>query len=233
MPDETPIQSRDCDATKTMGSASDQITRFLTFDFGKLFDEWAKRQILSLSSHGARADCEELCRYGCTPPVLAILIGWLRINSVVRHLLVDSSTIRQTQSQTLIEAASITTNFFSRLHGGVDPNSGPKQHFQTYTESELHFVSRFVVFPETFADATGATLIDLSKYLLSAYVVSATGKYRDRNVSGILAELIGPANYPETTHCVWRSRKFPQLHETFSDLAAILCAVDGTEICES
>lgn len=228
MPDASQHKNPDSDLVQ---ATTDLIRWLVQFEFQQRFDDWAERRVLTLSSPGARDDCYELCQRGCRPNGLAILIGLLRAVRVIESLWTDPSEIRMTQSQTLEEAASIVKNSFPLLNDieRTESGSGPgNRAIEPRLTTELRFRSRLLVLPETLAEETGAgSLEETMKYLMIGYVKNATARWRDRNVSGILAELIGPAGYSADVHRVWRNRNFLRLDSNFSDLLELLCAIDG------
>ncbi len=231
MSDARPNKGLDSDAAQV----TDLFGRFVQFNFRQRFDEWAKQRILTLSSPGARDHCYELCKEGCKPNGLAILIGLLRAAPVIENFWSDTSEVRMSQSQTLEEAALIVKNSFPLLNGSERNDSGSESgHRATEPQLtlELRFRSRLLVLPESLAEETGAGSLEaVMKYLLIGYVRTATKEWRDRNVSAMLAELIGPVGHSEGSHRVWRNRHFDGLNRGFADLLEILCAADGIPFC--
>ncbi len=61
--------------------------------------------------------------------------------------------------------------------------------------SELRFYIRFLNLAEGLAEDTETRSIwEVTKYLLASYVKRATDRFRDRNVSAILGQVIGSAD---------------------------------------
>lgn len=55
------------------------------------------------------------------------------------------------------------------------------------------------------------SFLEFVKYLLVAYVKGTTRRFRDRNVSALLGEILGPADYDEVAHRMWRNRNYERL----------------------
>ncbi len=60
----------------------------------------------------------------------------------------------------------------------------------------------------------------LAKYLLSAYVHRATGRFHDKEVSALIGAALD-FTYDETTHRVWRKRNYKRIDRNLSKLADI------------
>jgi hypothetical protein len=92
--------------------------------------------------------------------------------------------------------------------------------------SELRFYIRFINAAEsTAADTENHSLAELLKYILSGYVNRATGRFHDKNVSGLIAETSGPLEYNEFAHRMWRSRNYERLEKHLSGLVELLFAL--------
>src|SRR5207245_6347249 len=92
--------------------------------------------------------------------------------------------------------------------------------------SELRFYRRILGFTEGLAKDTETRSIgELAKYVLVSYVNRATGTFRDRNASGLLAEVVGPASYTEDAHRMWRNRNYLRLEKHFSKLTEFIFAM--------
>jgi hypothetical protein len=77
---------------------------------------------------------------------------------------------------------------------------------------------------ESAQEESGAASSDmLVKYLLSAYVYRATGRFYDKEVSALIGAALDP-NYDETAHRVWRNRNgnYQRIDEKLSGIVDFL-----------
>ncbi len=96
--------------------------------------------------------------------------------------------------------------------------------------SGLRFYVDLVNFDEIFTAETQArSLAEVTKYLLAGYVKRATGRFCDQNVSGLLAEIVGPLDFNEVAQRMWRSRNYQRLDGHFQK-AAEFCYLMGVAI---
>ncbi len=92
--------------------------------------------------------------------------------------------------------------------------------------SELRFYVRFINLAESLRkDTESHSLREVSKYLLASYVKRTTGRFHDRNVSGLVGEVIGSVGYDETAQRMWRSRNYMRLDKHFSWMTDFLAAM--------
>jgi len=92
--------------------------------------------------------------------------------------------------------------------------------------SELRFYGGFLNLAKGLAaDTETRSIKEVTKYLLAGYVKRATGQFRDRNVSALLGELVGPADYDEVAQRMWRARNYRRLEKHFSKLTDLLFAM--------
>jgi hypothetical protein len=89
--------------------------------------------------------------------------------------------------------------------------------------AELRFYARMLDFLNRVPSATNTrSLQEFVKFVLTDYVKDATGRFRDRNVSGLLAEVVGSPDYNEVAHRMWRHRNFPRMKKHYSRLSDVL-----------
>jgi hypothetical protein len=77
------------------------------------------------------------------------------------------------------------------------------------------------------------SLADFGKFCLAEYVKQVSGRFEDRNVSGLIAESIGPADYNEAAHRMWRSRNFKRIGSRFQRLSELPSAVHALANAET
>lgn len=85
------------------------------------------------------------------------------------------------------------------------------------------YASVLSMFESAQEDSGAASSDMLAKYLLSAYVYRATGRFYDKEVSALIGAALDP-NYDETAHRVWRNRNgnYQRIDEKLSGIADFL-----------
>jgi hypothetical protein len=74
------------------------------------------------------------------------------------------------------------------------------------TADSLHVYANLLFIRELFLEALDANSgEEIAKYTLVSAVRRITGKYHDREVSGIMGAFLGRNDYDETAHRVWRN----------------------------
>lgn len=200
------------------------------YDVDQDLKEWAADQAKRLTSPGAREDFAELCQDGCTPQVLAVIVT-LRRNSpgleIFWKTVMGPAPKRQKTTRTLEKAAATLEEIFGGFTAVTDQETFAKMGRIPLSRlvSELRFYVRLTNFAESVRRTTGShSLAEVSKYLLSSYARRMTGNFHDRQVSGLVAELTGSAEYFEVAHRMWRSRNYRRLDKHYSWMADILVA---------
>jgi hypothetical protein len=200
-------------------------------DIDKLLRDWTQRQRDKLISPGAREDFDELAGDECVPQVLAVLLVlltlspkleefWERINGSpverlkVRRVLVKAAdALEQLFSFTISLEDNDLRTIFSEI-GRLTP-SRLSSELREYA-SILDLLNSFPREVET------RSFKDFLRFLLAAYVKAATGRFRDRNVSGLLAEVLGQWNYNEVAHRMWRHRNFNRMKKHYAQISDLL-----------
>lgn len=181
-----------------------EVWRSRGFDVARLHAEWAAEVKQGLTSPGAREDFAELCAAGCLPQSLAVLFGLLRYSPLLERFwaeMVGQPSNRKKAIRKLENAAQT----LEMLYGDVLA-LGSKEENERFTKigripvsrmvSELRAHIKFIRFAETIrADTETHSPAELARYLLTGYVKRVTGDFHDRNVSGLLAEIVGPPDY--------------------------------------
>jgi hypothetical protein len=190
-----------------------KIDKARGIDQEQLFAFFAEWEMKGLSSPGARTDFVTICQHGCYAPVLAAIVASFRAFPQVEQFwteVICKGDKRRKAVNTFEKAASV----FEEMFRDILPleNENLKQNFIRLGRiplsrliSELRFYVRFFNLAEGLgAGAETRSLQEVSRYLLAAYVKKATGRFHDANVSGLLAEVIGPADYNEVAQRMWR-----------------------------
>jgi hypothetical protein len=211
-------------------------------DLSDVLKRWAVQQEERLASSGARSDFRELCENGCVPEILAILVAFLRWSQELEDFwtkIYGSPSDRRRVSKSLEKTAELVESLFSfsiRLEdeeliskfeemGRISP---------ARLASELKMYARLLNFVDSFPRETEMrSLADFGMFSLSEYVKQATGRFRDRNVSGLIAAAIGPTDYNEVAHRMWRSRNFKRMSAHFQKLSELLSGVHALATVET
>lgn len=208
------------------------------FDADLFLTRWAEAQRSLLSTPEALRAFDDLCARGCVAPVLAGILALLRHSNIFEEawaLTVGSKYRREATSRTLARAASVIEDAFSSL---LRPSSEEERIAQSMADpgrarvsnivSELHLFSRLFVLAETVARETETrSFLEFAKFLLAGYVKHSTGRFRDRSVSALLAELTVRPEFDEVAQRVWRQRKYARLTKHHAGLAQLLARVSA------
>jgi hypothetical protein len=204
--------------------------------------QWTAQEEERLPSPGARADFKELCANGCVAEILAILLALLRWSPQFEDFWSklcgspkDRRRVRRNLEKTAkaIEALFALPIYFedeeviSKLSkiGRISPGR---------LASELRAYAKLLNFMDIIPRETQTrSLADFGKFCLTEYANQATGHFRDRNVSSLIAEAIGPTDYNEVAHRMWRYRKFKRISTPFKKLSELLSAIHSLAIPES
>ena len=199
-----------------------------------MYAELATEQEQKLALPGAREDFAELCKDGCLPLALAALTTLLRYSPRLEQFwteLVGRPDNRDKVARTLENAAQTLENLFGNII--ALEKEGKNSEFAKIGRlsvsrlvSELRFHVRFINFASAFsADTETRSPVELSKYLMTSYVRRMTGRFHDRSLSGLIAEVSGPADYNEVAHRMWRNRNYGRLEKHFSRMTRFFVAM--------
>ena len=196
--------------------------------------EWASEEAQKLTSPGAREDFDELCADGCSPQVLAAIAAVFRYSPRSQRfwaMLVGPPEDRQKTKRILENAAATLEDIFGAFIAAEDEKD--RAQFAKLGRiplsrlvAELRFHIRFINSAESLAvDTEAHSLGEVSKYILSSYVKRRTGRFHDRNVSGLIGEIIASPDYNEVAHRMWRNRNYERLEKHFSRITEFLVAM--------
>jgi hypothetical protein len=190
----------------------------------------AERVRDTLMDPGARIDFDQLCEKGCIAEILALLVGFLRFSPNVRHLwseMVGQPEKRNATIRKLRRAADAIDDVFAELvkHDKELPDVGTDMASPAKVAASLRFYCRVLDLSEVIVkEGRIRSSEEMAKFLLASYVERATGKACDRNVSGIIAEVLGPVDHNEVAQRMWRHRNSKRLKENLASLADLLHA---------
>jgi hypothetical protein len=201
------------------------------FDVANFYLDLAEEQKKRLAP-GARADFTKLCKDGCFPIALAALVALLRLSPQLESYwaeLVDRPDDREKSARDLEKAVktieSLFGNVISAEKAGENELAKIGHLPVSQVTSELRFYIQFINFAATLsAEMEIRSPVELSKYLLTSYIRKMTGRFHDKNVSGLIQELVGPANYDEVNQRMWRNRNYKRIDVHFSWMTRMLVA---------
>jgi hypothetical protein len=211
-------------------------------DLPHILKQWTAQQKERLPSPGAHDDFEQACKKGCVPEILAILFAllrwsppfedfWLKVyggpddrRRVQKNLEKTAKAIERLFALPISLEDDEVISKLSKI-GRISPGK---------LSSELRFYSRLLNMMDSIPRETQIrSLADFGKFCLTEYVKQATRHFRDRNVSGLVAEAIGPADYNEVAHRMWRSRNFKRISARFQKLSELLAAIHALASAET
>ena len=211
-----------------------EVYRAKGIDIAQLYAVLAREQEQRLPSPGARKDFAELCKDGCLPLALAALTTLLRYSPLLEQFwteLVGHPDNRDKVARSLENAARALENLFGNIIALEKKETNPEFAIIgrlpiSLLVSELRFHIKFISFAGTLsADTETHSSVELSKYLLTSYVRQMTGRFHDRSVSGLIGEVVGPQDYSEEAHRMWRNRNYDRIEKHFSGMTRFLVAM--------
>jgi hypothetical protein len=196
-------------------------------DFPKLYRELAIHYSKHMGQGVAKSDFDGLVHSGCRPEPLALavrMIAWSsRFRSFWQAIFSKSASERERKARILDKAATQMESLYSPLNVDASfpwPNHLGSRPLAVIGSLRLH-ARLFRMFRAIPAESGEFSLEDVCKYCLTAYVLQATGRHHDREVSALIAAVLGTSYYDETTHRMWRTRNYAGLtkhHHKFADL---------------
>jgi hypothetical protein len=199
-------------------------------DIAQFYAELAAEEKQRLRSPGARDDFTELCEDGCFQLVLAAIVALFRFSPRLENLwtvMVGTAYRREKTTKTLEKAAATLEGLFGGLISAED--EAQREQFRKMGRlplsslvSELRFYNKVINGADRIAvDTESHSLVEVCKYLLASYVKRATGDFHDRNVSGLIEELIS-SSYEESAQRMWRKRNYSRLDKHFAWVTDLL-----------
>ena len=194
----------------------------------------AEEEKQKLTSPGAREDFVELCESGCFQPILAGIVMLLRYAPQLEAFwtqMVGRPHNREKASLSLEGATQTLENLFSGIIESENEGKNPELERigrlpVSRVINELRFYIRLVNSASSIsAETETRSPAELAKYLASSYVLSMTGRFHDRCVSGLVSEASGSLEYIEVTHRMWRGRNYERIDRHFSWMTRFLVAM--------
>ena len=227
------------EAVRNLVDAYRRIYRPKGIDPDKILADFAAHVAQRLASPGARTDFEKLCKSGCVPPVLAAIVASLLAFPHLERFWIEivcRPERRQRATRALEKAGSIMEEVFEDFIAMEDEM--PKDTWNSIGHlppsglvSELRFyVSLLNIGEEMAPDTKPRSIKEVAKYLLTSYVKRTTGRFYDGHISGLLADVVGPADYNEVAQRMWRHRNYSRLEKRcskFTDFAVAASVVIG------
>ena len=200
-------------------------------DINKLLRDWTQKQSDKLTSPGARSDFDELVGNGCVPQVLAFLLAFLRWSPKLEDFwrkVYGSHDGRQRVRRALVKAAAALEQLFSFTISLDDEElAAGFSEFGRLTPSRLsselkEYASMLDLLDRFPREAETRSRADFLRFLLIDYIKAATGRFRDRNVSALIGEILGPFEYNEVARRMWRHRNYNRMKKHYSRISDIL-----------
>jgi len=211
-----------------------ELRRAKGWDPDLVLKEWSAEQQKSLTSPGPREEFAELCKDGCLPQALALLVAMLRHSPKLETFwveIVGSPDKRDKAARTLEKAAQTLEGLFGGFVASENKDDDDVlakigRLPISSVISELRFHIQVINLARRLSTDTGTrSPAELSKYLLSSYVKRMTGHFHDRSVSGLIGAIVGPQEYNDVAQRMWRSRNYRRFEKHFSWMTNILVAM--------
>jgi hypothetical protein len=200
----------------------------------EIVDNWAKKELEQIRSEGADDDLRELCKAGCVSEVLGILLRALRWSPGFEEFwrqAYGAPDARIKVERSLRKIADQLQNLFAFTVSVEDDEVVSKLADFGHIPpgqliSELRFYGQMLkLLGDLPKESKARTLADLIKFFLIDYVKISTGHFRDRNVSSLLAVVVGIDSYNEVAQRMWRNRNFKRMKPRYPKVAEFLVAL--------
>jgi hypothetical protein len=200
-------------------------------DFNDLMLQWVRTQKETFRDPRSPIEFDELCNHGCVPQVLAVLLSLARHSPKLVTFwatIVGDPKSRNAFSVSLERAAAVLQHQFREFITTEDDER--RREFQQIGRiplsalvDELRLYASVAKLAERFKiDVETRSPMEFSRFLLTNYVVRATGKFHDRNVATLFGEVMGLEAYDETAQRMWRDRNYDRLATHHSKLGEIV-----------
>lgn len=219
------------EAAQNLWDRYQQIMLAKGLNIGEALAGWTAKQRERLALPGAQCDFDELCGAGCSPQILALLLAFIRHSpelGAVAKVAVGNPKKRAKTLRSLQNASAAFEDIFGVLLTAEDEET--RADFAkigrlppSVLVSEIRIYVELLAFAEELSiEMEVDSVPELAKYLLAGYVQRATGSFHDRNVSGLIGETLGPADYDEVALRMWRYRNYERLRKNFQGFPELL-----------
>lgn len=219
------------DAVRQLWEAHAEILKKRGYDIDQLLGQWTQSQRARLAPGSAQADFDELSASGCVPQVLAALLALLRWTPTMESFwqqIYGNPEKRRTVVKSLEKSALALEQLFGFVI--ALENEEVLTKFDKLARippsrlvTELRFYAQMLDAMNRLPRETNTrSLKEFSKFLLTDYVKTATGRFHDRNVSSLLGEVVGPTDHNEVPQRMWRNRNFARMKKHYSRLCDLL-----------
>jgi hypothetical protein len=222
------------DAVRQLWEVYAEILKKRGHDIDQLLRDWTQNQKAKLASSGAQADFDELSASGCVPQVLVVLLALLRWSPTMESFwqqLYGNRERRRAVTKSLEKTALAFEQLFTFVIALEDEKVVSKFNelgriAPSRLVSELRLYARMLDFMNRVPSETDTrSLKEFAKFVLTDYVKDATGRFRDRNVSALMAGVVGPPDYNEVAQRMWRHRNLARMKNHYSRLSDLLLSI--------
>jgi putative transposase len=188
-----------------------EIMRAHNIDLPSLLANFAERESSLLKA--AKSDYRELCGKGCSLEILSANCWLLRNTSNIQEFISYVFGTSRDRRRRAAAAARVMADLETFMvpvqpkHGQTDWLPAIDDNPLAKLADNLKAYLEALDMPDRIVKHLGArSLPQFLKFLLTAYVRLATGKWQDRNVSAIIAESLRERAYNVEAHRMWRDR---------------------------
>ena len=199
-------------------------------DLPKFYRELAIHYSKSIGEGVAKPEFDSLVASGCMPEILALAVGTIpaaRKGARSWQLIFGQSPReRERKARILEKAAAQLESLYSpfNMNASFEWPAHMGSHSLALISSLRLHARVFRMFREIPAQTGEFSLEDVCKYCLTAYVFRATGRHHDREVSALVAAVLG-TSYDETTQRMWRTRNDAGLEKYYKGFVALIWAM--------
>jgi hypothetical protein len=180
--------------------------------------ERARIEVEKISSWAGAEGCfQDLCKHGCHPYILGLLLFILRRSRDVEAALArftDSGKKREAHARRLDDAAALIERLFRRLP--AEANAVVDAIFmkagRTPPAQQALDLRQTAQLVRQCSSLSRRNVAQVSTYLLSAYVEKTAGGPRDAMVSALIAA-VRNVPYDEVAHRKWRARNMEKMSQ--------------------
>jgi len=211
-----------------------EILRKRGIDLKERLLSWVKKQKEGFRDPHSKIEFEELCRDGCVPQVLSVLLSFIRYSPKLSGfwtLIVGDAKSRRAISRSLEMAAAALEDQFKEVV--ADDSEEQRKQFEELGRvplstlvAELRLYVSFINMAEELKIEVGTRSIEeFARFLLTDYVGRSTGRFHDRNIATLFGEIKGFEVYEEAAQRMWRERNYDRLVKHHKKIGDFLLAI--------